>query len=160
MDDSCILELCDPDGLPVGQAIRLAGAGSRVGPNLAPAIGAFVGYLADSVVPDEKLMQRALEVLCAVSDPRSFALTCAREMDGKPVANAMVRWLAAGAPRRGGGGVARRWRTRWCGGWRRARSAVSRGCPGRRGSANKDQDTPSQYLSLRDMIALRRLTDE
>ena len=101
MDDSCILELCDPDGLPVGQAIRLARAVSRVEPNLAPAIGAFVGYLADSVVvPDEKLMQRALEVLCAVSDPRSFALTCAREMDGKPVANAMVRWLAAGAQRR------------------------------------------------------------
>ena len=102
MDDSCILELCDPDGLPVGQAIRLARAVSRVEPNLAPTIGAFVGYLADSVVvPDEKLMQRALEVLCAVSDPRSFAFTRARVLErGKPVANAMVRWLAAGAQRR------------------------------------------------------------
>src|ERR1017187_6663636 len=101
MDDSCILELCDPDGLPVGQAIRLARAVSRVEPNLAPTIGAFVGYLVDSVVPDEKLMQRALEVLCAISDPRSFDLTCARVTErGKPVANAMVRWLAAGAQRR------------------------------------------------------------
>ena len=101
MDDNCILELCDPAGLPVGQAICLARAVSRVEPNLAPTLGAYVGYLADSVVPDEKLMQRALEVLYAVSDPRSFALTCARVMErGKPVANAMVRWLAAGAQRR------------------------------------------------------------
>src|ERR1039458_10325254 len=43
MDDNCILELCDPDGFPVGQAIRLARAVSRVEPNLAPTIGAFVG---------------------------------------------------------------------------------------------------------------------
>jgi hypothetical protein len=101
MDDNCILGLCDPDGLPVGQAICLARAVSRVEPNLAPTLGAYVGYLADSVVPDEKLMQRALEVLCAVSDPRSFAFTRARVLErGKPVANAMVRWLAAGAQRR------------------------------------------------------------
>ena len=101
MNDNCILELCDPDGLPVGQAIRLARAVSRVEPNLAATLGAYVGYLAGSVVPDEKLMQRALEVLCAVSDPRSFAFTCARVLErGKPVANAMVRWLAAGAQRR------------------------------------------------------------
>jgi hypothetical protein len=101
MDDNCILKLCDPDGLPVGQAICLARAVSRVEPNLAPTLGAYVGYLADSVAPEERLMQRALEVLCAVSDPRSFAVTCARVMErGKPVANAMVRWLAAGAQRR------------------------------------------------------------
>jgi hypothetical protein len=101
MDDNCILELCDLDGLPVGQAIRLARAVSRVEPNLVPTLGAYLGYLADSVVPDEKLMQRALEVLCAISDSRSFAATCARVGErGKPVANAMVRWLAAGAQRR------------------------------------------------------------
>jgi hypothetical protein len=101
MDDNCIMKLCDPDGLPVAQAIRLARAVSRVEPNLAATLGAYVGYLADSVVPDEKLMKRALEVLCAVSDPRSFAATCTRVAErAKPVANAMVRWLAAGAQRR------------------------------------------------------------
>jgi hypothetical protein len=101
MDDNCILELCDPDGFPVGQAIRLARAVSRVEPNLAPTIGAFVGLPGGLSGPDEKLMQRALEVLCAISDPRSFDLTCARVTErGKPVATAMVRWLAAGAQRR------------------------------------------------------------
>ena len=101
MDDNCIIKLCDPDGLPVAQAIRLARAVSRVEPNLAATLGAYVGYLADSVVPDEKLMKRALEVLCAISEPRSFAATCARVAErAKPVANAMVRWLAAGAQRR------------------------------------------------------------
>jgi hypothetical protein len=101
MDDNCILELCDPDGLPVGQAIRLARAVSRVEPNLAPTLRAYVGFLADSVAPQERLMQRALEVLCAVSDARSFAAACERVREhGNPVANAMVRWLAAGARRR------------------------------------------------------------
>jgi hypothetical protein len=101
MDDNCILELCDPDGLPVGQAIRLARAVSRVEPNLAPSLGAYVCYLADSAASDVRLMQRALELLCAVSDPRSFTATCERvKAQGNPVACAMVRWLAAGSQRR------------------------------------------------------------
>ena len=101
MDDNCILELCDPDGLPVGQAIRLARAVLRVEPNLAPTLRAYVGYLADSAAPEERVMQRALEVLCAVSEPRSFTAACERVREhGNPVANAMVRWLAAGAQRR------------------------------------------------------------
>ena len=58
-------------------------------------------YLADSAASDERLMQRALELLCAVSDPRSFTATCERVKElGHPVASAMVRWLAAGTPRR------------------------------------------------------------
>jgi hypothetical protein len=101
MDDNCILELCDPDGLPVGQAIRLARAVSRIEPNLAPSLGAYVCHLADSAASDTRLMQRALELLCAVSDPRSFAATCERvKEEGNPVASAMVRWLAAGTQRR------------------------------------------------------------
>ena len=101
MDDSCILELCDPDGLPVGQAIRLAREVSRAEPNLAASLGAYVCYLAYAAVADSRLMQRALELLCAVSDPRQFAATCERvEQEGSPVARAMVRWLAAGTPRR------------------------------------------------------------
>jgi hypothetical protein len=101
MDDNCILELCDPDGLPVGQAIRLARAVSRVEPNLAPSLSAYVCYLADSAGADVRLMQRALELLCAVSDPRSFTAACERVKElGDPVANAMVRWLAAGTERR------------------------------------------------------------
>ena len=78
MDDNCILKLCDPDGLPVGQAIRLARAVSRIEPNLAPSLGAYVCHLADSARSDEREMKRALEVLCAVSDARSFAATCER----------------------------------------------------------------------------------
>ncbi|MCX6630227.1 MAG: hypothetical protein NTW28_21625, partial [Candidatus Solibacter sp.] len=96
----CILELCDPDGLPVGRAIRLAREVSRIEPNLAPSLGAYVCHLADSPVADARLMQRALELLCAVSDPRSFATTCERVTKGNPVANAMVRWLASGTERR------------------------------------------------------------
>ena len=101
MDDNCILELCNPDGLPVGQAIRLAREVSRVEPNLAPSLGAYVCYLAVSAASGERLMQRALEVLYAISDPRSFAATCQHVTEeGNPVASAMVRWLAAGTARR------------------------------------------------------------
>jgi len=101
MDDNCILELCDPDGLPVSRAIRLAREVSRIEPNLAPSLGAYVCHLAESAGSDERLMQRALQVLCAVSDPRSFTATCERVKEtGHPVAGAMVRWLAAGTERR------------------------------------------------------------
>jgi len=85
MDDNCILKLCDPDGLPVGQAIRLARAVSRIEPNLAPSLGAYVCHLADSSRSDGRAMQRAMEVLCAVSDPRRFAATCERvRAEGRP----------------------------------------------------------------------------
>ena len=85
MDDNCILELCDPDGMPAGQAIRLARAVSRVEPALAPSLGAYVCHLADS----------------AVSDARSFTATCERvKALGNPVAGPLVSWLAAGAERR------------------------------------------------------------
>jgi hypothetical protein len=101
MDDNCILELCDPDGLPVGQAIRLAKEVSRIEPNLAPSLVAYVCYLADSAESDARLMQRALELLCAVSDPRSFRAACRRvQEEAHPVASAMVQWLAAGIERR------------------------------------------------------------
>jgi hypothetical protein len=101
MDDNCILALCDPDGLPIAQAIRLARVVSQVQPNLAPSLGAYVCYLASSAVWNERLMQRVLELLCAISDPRSFALTCRRAQEqGNPVASALVRWLAAGTERR------------------------------------------------------------
>jgi hypothetical protein len=101
MDDNCIPELCDPDGLPVGQAIRLAKLVSRFEPNLASSLGAYVRHLADSPGSNARLMQRALELLCAVADPRSFAATCRLVADeGNDVAGAMVQWLAAGTPRR------------------------------------------------------------
>jgi hypothetical protein len=101
MDDNCILELCNPDGLPVGQAIRLAREVSRIEPNLGPALGAYVCHLAVSAASGARLMQRALEVFYAISDPQSFAATCQHVTEGgNPVASAMVRWLAAGTPRR------------------------------------------------------------
>ena len=78
MDDNCILELCDPDGLPVTQAIRLAREVSRIEPNLAPSLGAYVCHLADSPASDERSVQRALKLLSAISDPRTFAATCQR----------------------------------------------------------------------------------
>ena len=101
VDDNCILELCDPDGLPVTQAIRLARAVSRIEPNLAPSLGAYICHLAETAEPDAVVMQRALEVLCAVSDARSFAATCRRVAEnGHPVTGCMVRWLAVRTPRR------------------------------------------------------------
>ncbi|MGD0774664.1 MAG: hypothetical protein ABSC05_17765 [Candidatus Solibacter sp.] len=101
MDDNCILKLCDPDGLPAGQAIRLARAVARIEPSLAPSLGAYVCHLADSAESDVRLMQRALELLCAVSDRRSFTATCERVKElGHPVASALVRWLAAGTEHR------------------------------------------------------------
>ena len=78
MDDNCILELCDPDRLPVTQAIRLAREVSRIEPNLAPSLGAYVCHLADSPLADERSVQRALALLSAISDPRAFAATCHR----------------------------------------------------------------------------------
>lgn len=104
MDDNCILELCDPDGLPVGQAIRLAREVSRIEPNLASSLRAYVCHLADSAASDKRLMQRAMEVLCAIADPRTFAATCERvTQEGNPVASALVRRLASGTERRLGG---------------------------------------------------------
>ena len=101
MDDNCIVGLCDPDGLPVTQAIRLARAVSRIEPNLAPSLGAYICHMAETAESDARSMQRALQVLCAVSDPRSFAATCRRVAEiGHPVSGAMVRWLAARSPRR------------------------------------------------------------
>ena len=101
MDDNCILELCDPDGLPVAQAIWLARAVSRIEPNLAPSLGAYICHLADAAESDTRAMQRALQVLCAVSDPRSFAATCRRAAEnGHPVTGPMLSWLAAGTSRR------------------------------------------------------------
>jgi len=103
VDDNCILELCDPDGLPVTQAIRLARAVSRIEPNLAPSLGAYICHMAETAESDTRAMQRALQVLCAVSDPRGFAATCRRVAEhGHPVSGSMVRWLAAGTPRRVG----------------------------------------------------------
>jgi hypothetical protein len=101
MDDNCVPVLCDPDGLPVGRAIRLARAVSRCEPNLAASLGAYICHLADGAEADLRTMQRALEVLCAISDARSFAATCQRaEENGHPVTAAMVRWLAMGTERR------------------------------------------------------------
>lgn len=101
MDDNCILELCDPDGLPLSQAIRLARDVSHVEPNLASTLGAYVCHLADSPESEPKSMQRALAVFYSVADPHCFAATCRHvEEEGNPVAQAMVRWLQAGTPRR------------------------------------------------------------
>lgn len=78
MDDNCIPELCDPDRLPEAQAIRLAREVSRIEPNLAPSLGAYLCHLADSPMSDERSVRRALELLSAISDPRTFAATCHR----------------------------------------------------------------------------------
>ena len=103
MDDNCVTVLCDPDGLPVGKAIRLARAVSRCEPNLAASLGAYICHLADAAESDPRTMQRALEVLGAITDPRSFAATCQRaEENWHPVTGALVRWLAAGTERRMG----------------------------------------------------------
>jgi len=101
MDDHCILELCDPSGLPVGHAIRLAREVSRVEPALASTLGAYICHLAGTSTADLPTMLRALELLYAISDARGFAATCRRvEEEGTPIASALVRWLASGVPRR------------------------------------------------------------
>jgi len=101
MDDNCIAVLCDPNGLPVGQAIRLARTVSRCEPNLGASLGAYICHLADLAESDPRRMQRALEVLCAISDARKFAATCQKaEENGHPVTRALVHWLAAGTERR------------------------------------------------------------
>jgi hypothetical protein len=101
MDDNCILGLCDPDALPVTQAIRLARAVSRIEPNLAPSLGAYICHMAEAAESDSRAMQRGLEVLCAVSDARSFSLTCRHVAEiCHPASRSMVRWLAAGTPAR------------------------------------------------------------
>ncbi len=101
MDHRCILQLCDPDGLTTGEAIRLAREVSHVEPNLAPHLGAFVGHLSRCSELDPRALRRALELFYAISDARSFAKTCER-MSGceNPVASALLRWLATATPRR------------------------------------------------------------
>jgi hypothetical protein len=101
MDNRCILQLCDPDALSAGDAIRLARQVSRVEPNLAPGLGAFVGHLSRTSYVDPRAMRRALELFYAVSDPRSFAKTCERVLlSESPVSGALLRWLAAQTARR------------------------------------------------------------
>jgi hypothetical protein len=106
MDDRCILQLCDPDGLADSDAIRLARQVSRVEPDLALNLGAFVGHLSEAAEPDPRALRRALELLYAVSDERGFARICERQIcermggSANSVARSLFRWLSAAAPRR------------------------------------------------------------
>jgi|ERR1039458_6410517 hypothetical protein len=78
LDDRCILELCDPDGLPMGEAIRLARQVSAVEPALVPHLTAFIDYLCGYSYLDPRVMERALELMRAISDAKSFARLCDR----------------------------------------------------------------------------------
>ena len=101
MDDNCIPELCDPENLTAAQAIRLAREVSRAEPGFAPTLGAYLYHLANAEETNARMMQRALEVLYAIADPRRFEAACQRVQEGgNPVASAMVRWLVMGIERR------------------------------------------------------------
>ena len=101
MDDNCVAMLCDPDSLRVAQAVGLARVVSRCEPHLATSLGAYICHLADTAESDPRTMRRALEVLCAITEARTFAGICQKaEENGHPVTGAMVRWLAAGVERR------------------------------------------------------------
>jgi hypothetical protein len=101
MENQCILQLCDPDGLSAADAIRLARQMSRVEPNLAPNLGALVGHLSHASDLDPRALRRALELLYAITDPRMFAKTCDRVVRSEsPLASSLLRWLAAETPRR------------------------------------------------------------
>ena len=100
MDDRCILELCDPDGLQLGEAIRLARQVSAVEPALAPHLSAFIDYLCGYSYPDPRVMERAMDLMRAVSDTKSYARLCERlARNENPVVRALIRWIAAGAGR-------------------------------------------------------------
>jgi hypothetical protein len=101
MDTRCILQLCDPDGLSAGDAIRLARQVSSVEPGLAGNLGAFVGLLSRSPDLDPRAMRRALELLYVVSGPINFAKACDRMSRSEdPAVSSLFRWLTVATPRR------------------------------------------------------------
>ena len=101
MDDRCILELCNPDGLPLGEAVQLARQVSAVDSAMAPHLSAFIDYLCGHDYPDPRVVERSLELMRAISDARSFARHCERlSRSENPVVRSLIRWLLAGAERR------------------------------------------------------------
>ncbi|MCU1234551.1 MAG: hypothetical protein JWP63_2518 [Candidatus Solibacter sp.] len=101
MDNQCILQLCDPDALAPLDAIRLARQVSRVEPDLALNLGAFVGHLSQSPEIDRRALRRALELLYAVSGEQAFSRICERmSRNENPVVRSLFRWLCYETPRR------------------------------------------------------------
>ena len=101
MDDRCVLELCDPAGLPLCEAIQLARQVSAVDSALAPHLSAFIDYLCGYAYPDPRVMERAMELLRGISDAKTFARHCERlGRNENPVVRALIRWLLAGGERR------------------------------------------------------------
>ena len=101
MDNRCILQLCDPDALASRDAIRLARQVSRVEPDLALNLGAFVGHLSQSPEIDRRALRRALELLYAVSGEQAFVRTCERmSRNENPIVRSLFRWLSYQTPRR------------------------------------------------------------
>jgi hypothetical protein len=100
MDNHFVAQLCDPDGLPAGDAIRLARQVLRVEPDLALNLGAYVGHLSETSELDPRALRRALELLYAVSGEVGFARTCERmSRSGNSVVRSLFRWLGAETPR-------------------------------------------------------------
>jgi hypothetical protein len=97
LDDRCILELCDPDGWALGEAIQLARQVSAVEPAMAPHLNAFIDYICGYKYPDRRVMERSLELMRAISDGQSFARVCDRlSRNENPAVRALLRWLLAG----------------------------------------------------------------
>ena len=101
MDERCILELCDPEGLPLAEALQLARQVNAVDAAFVPHLSAFLDYLCGYAYPDPRVVERALVLLRAVSDARSYARRCEQlARSENPLVGAMIRWLEAGAERR------------------------------------------------------------
>jgi hypothetical protein len=101
MDLRCILPLCDPDGLSARDAIRFARKVSRVEPDLALSLCAYLAHLSQAEDLDARAVQRTLELLYAVSGPASFAGACERMIrTGDEVVSGLFRWLSVSTPRR------------------------------------------------------------
>ncbi len=101
MDERCILELCDPDAVPLGEALQLARQVSAADSAFVPHLSAFLDYLCGYTYPDPRVIERALVLMRAVSDERSFARRCEQlERRGNPLIAALIRWIEAGAERR------------------------------------------------------------
>jgi hypothetical protein len=105
LDDRCILELCDPDGLPLAEAIQLARQVSAVESAMARQLSAFIDYLCPNTsrmdtYPDRRVVERSMDLLRAIADAKSFAAVCERlGRNNNPVVRALVRWFLAGAGR-------------------------------------------------------------
>jgi hypothetical protein len=96
VDDQCIVELCDPDGMDLSKALRFIRRLSAADSDLAERLSAFIEYLCGYPYPNSKTLERAMWLMRGISDAKRFARFCERLCQtDNPVAIGVVRSVQA-----------------------------------------------------------------